>query len=360
MCWVLLAAVVCPAQQRIQWAGRMANWRYSDLRHITAENVVHLRAAWSYPYRLAGPSHSLVRPEGTPLALAGFLYVVGSAGDVFALDLESGRLVWHYSQPPSSTTARARARVNPGPAAEWGRIFLVTPEGHLLALDRRNGRVAWERRMAAAGAPFTTGLGYVIVPAWETREGRPSPILCGFLSETGEPRWRTRMPATGLSARGAVHLGRDLLFWGTLGPPGFVQVNPFSGEVEAQPVRAESVMPEPEPAVVEDTVVLVPAGSAYDPQSRRWYFRDTKTIRAENSWDFPMDAPTGMLATAGGLVFAAGQDGRLVALNAQSGKLMWSHNLGTAATSAPITYLHRGKQYVAVATATGWQAFREP
>ncbi len=359
VCLILMAPTLCLGQAILR-ESNLANWHYSDLRQITAENVAQLQPAWTF--------HAGSGRLAAPLALGGFLYVTDSGGDVFALELASGHLAWHYARRTSSPAARRSLNLNLGLAAEWGRLFLVTPEGQLLALDRRTGRVDWERNMKAIGPPFTMGLGYVIVAARENlagpnRVGRHSTLLCGFFSETGEPRWRVRLPAAALSARGAVDLGRDLLLWGLAGPQGFVTLDPFSGETRSPPVYTpRSPMSEVllEPAVVEQNAVLVPAGSAYDPDLGRWYFRNPQAIEAENSWQFPLDKPAGVLATAGGLVFAGGADERLIALDSRSGKLLWSRGLGARVTSAPITYLDSGTQDIAVAAANGWHIFRRP
>jgi alcohol dehydrogenase (cytochrome c) len=54
----------------------------------------------------------------------------------------------------------------------------------------------------------------------------------------------------------------------------------------------------------------------------------------------------GMLTTAGGITVYTTQGGGFTVTDANSGKVLYSVNLGTAAKSGPITYSHNGKQYI--------------
>jgi alcohol dehydrogenase (cytochrome c) len=54
----------------------------------------------------------------------------------------------------------------------------------------------------------------------------------------------------------------------------------------------------------------------------------------------------GMLTTAGNLVFYTSQSGAFQAVNATTGEILYTMNLGTTAKSGPITYMLEGKQYV--------------
>ena len=63
-----------------------------------------------------------------------------------------------------------------------------------------------------------------------------------------------------------------------------------------------------------------------------------------------------MLSTAGGLVFYTSQNADFQAVNAASGEILYSVNLGTSPKSGPITYMLDGKQHVvqAVGGVPGW------
>jgi len=59
-----------------------------------------------------------------------------------------------------------------------------------------------------------------------------------------------------------------------------------------------------------------------------------------------------LLSTKGDLVFVPGADGVFQALDAKTGKELWSHNNGLGHHGGVISYTAKGKQYVAVVT--GW------
>jgi len=75
----------------------------------------------------------------------------------------------------------------------------------------------------------------------------------------------------------------------------------------------------------------------------------------EQVWSHPSALPwnSGMLSTAGGLLFSGGADGHLYAFDAKTGKVLWkSPELTSGLESVPSTWKVDGKQYVSVYA--GW------
>jgi alcohol dehydrogenase (cytochrome c) len=68
-------------------------------------------------------------------------------------------------------------------------------------------------------------------------------------------------------------------------------------------------------------------------------------------WEFPLySAPwAGVLATAGGLVFAGSSEGNFFALDAVTGKPLWDFETGAGITANPVSFTVDGKQCVAIA-----------
>jgi len=87
---------------------------------------------------------------------------------------------------------------------------------------------------------------------------------------------------------------------------------------------------------------------------------DPKT--GEKKWEFKMVDYTesGILTTASDLLFAGGREGHFFALDARTGAVLWTVNLGGTVASGPMTYAAAGRQYVAVAADTALYVFGLP
>jgi alcohol dehydrogenase (cytochrome c) len=87
--------------------------------------------------------------------------------------------------------------------------------------------------------------------------------------------------------------------------------------------------------------------------------RALKPQSGEVQWEFKLTRPPwgGVLSTAGGLVFGTSAQGEVFALDASSGKSLWSFRTGGAITANPIAYLSAGKQQVAIAAGHAIFAF---
>ena len=72
-------------------------------------------------------------------------------------------------------------------------------------------------------------------------------------------------------------------------------------------------------------------------------------------WRQRMPTPfnTAALTTGGGLAFGADWDRHLFAYDAATGKILWQTRLLTSAQGFPISYMAKGKQYIAVPVGTG-------
>jgi len=68
----------------------------------------------------------------------------------------------------------------------------------------------------------------------------------------------------------------------------------------------------------------------------------------------------GLLATGGGVVFAAARDGNLMAFDARSGKPLWRFQTGSNIDSSPMSYAVDGRQYVALSAGQVLYTFTLP
>ncbi len=73
-------------------------------------------------------------------------------------------------------------------------------------------------------------------------------------------------------------------------------------------------------------------------------------VSGERKWMFETDLVNGssLLATGGDLIFGGDLLGHAWALDARTGAKVWSFNMGSGVTNAPISYAVNGRQYIAI------------
>ena len=82
------------------------------------------------------------------------------------------------------------------------------------------------------------------------------------------------------------------------------------------------------------------------------WIRSFDAATGQQRWSVKMDTPmvAGLTATAGGVLLTGDLNGDFMVLRASSGKVLYRFNTGGAIAGGISTYLHGGKQYVAVAS----------
>lgn len=82
------------------------------------------------------------------------------------------------------------------------------------------------------------------------------------------------------------------------------------------------------------------------------------------AWELPQvseaETTSGVMATAGGLVFYGDSSGTFVAVDAKGGQPLWHFNTGQPWKASPMTYMLDGKQYIGVAAGSIIMAFGLP
>lgn len=240
---------------------------------------------------------------------------------VLAMDPDDGTIRWHYQFTPHDVWDYSG--VNENILFEHGGRRLLAHfdrNGYLFILDRRTGqRVS----IAQFGDRVTWGR---IDPATGRVSDRREPTREGVEICPG-PAGAKEWPHATYSAQ------TGLLYTPVIDACATYQTFPteykeslsyFGGQYDVTPAQMRGG-----------------GVKAYDPAGRMvWEWRSKHPIVAS------------LLSTAGGLVFVGTPDGEFIALDARSGRQLWSFRTGSGIHSNPVTYSVGGRQYVAVPT--GW------
>jgi len=154
--------------------------------------------------------------------------------------------------------------------------------------------------------------------------------------------------------------GEEVEIWpsrGTNAVP--IAFNPTTGLIYASTwnvPRIQKLAP-PKPTVIGGQSTGVEARNPdTNPGDILGHFAAINPLTGEKKWEVPLtDVPSaaGMLATGGGLVFTGKITGEFVALDQDTGKTLWQFKTGSSVNSTAITYTHKGRQYVTIASGLG-------
>ena len=92
----------------------------------------------------------------------------------------------------------------------------------------------------------------------------------------------------------------------------------------------------------------------FDPD-QRGYLRAIDPLTGKAKWEVPFKSPNiaGTLVTAGGLVFTGQQTGEFIAVDSDTGRLLWKFQTPSGIVGQPITWEKDGTQYVTVTSGIG-------
>jgi alcohol dehydrogenase (cytochrome c) len=95
-------------------------------------------------------------------------------------------------------------------------------------------------------------------------------------------------------------------------------------------------------------------GESQAPDAPSGAIRALDAATGEQRWEFKMHtAPwSGVLSTAGGVVFSGSDEGNFFALDSKSGKPLWDFQTGGRIAANPVSFTLGGKQAVAIASGT--------
>ena len=269
-----------------------------------------------------GPFNAAVRPGDN-------LYTCS----VLALDPKTGKIKWHFQFSPNNPfdydsvaeMVLATMNVNGTPT----KVLLdANRNGFFYVLDRTNGKLI-------AANPY-------VQVNWAS----------GIDMKTGRP--------IETDIRAKARAGEKVVVWPSiLGGKNWepISFNPQSGTVFANTLNFGGHYK----AVQAD----YKAGEWYVgmdlsdlwewPSGPRGYLKAIDPMTGKTKWENPSDIPrfSGVLSTAGGVVFSGQLTGEFEAFDADTGKKLWQFQTGSGIEGQPVTWQQDGKQYVAVSSGIG-------
>jgi len=181
----------------LSYNGDYTGRRYSSLGEINGKNVAQLRAQWVFH------SPNSNRLEVTPVVVDGIMFVT-SANDAYALDAQTGQVLWHHTRPiTEGLIDDASQHHNRGVGIWHSRIYMETDNAHLLCLDARSGHLIWDvaytdgdPNYGATSAPLVVK-DKVLVGTSGGDDGVRG-FIAAYDAETGKEAWRFwTIPAPG-------------------------------------------------------------------------------------------------------------------------------------------------------------------
>jgi alcohol dehydrogenase (cytochrome c) len=138
-----------------------------------------------------------------------------------------------------------------------------------------------------------------------------------------------------------------------------IAFNPNKGLVYAAPwdlPRLQKLAPPKQQVIGQDSTGVIARQPNVTPGQVVGHFIAFDPLTGQRKWEVPLtDIPSsaGMLATGGGLVFTGKPTGEFVALDEDTGRTLWQFQTSSGVNATAITYTHKGKQYVSIASGMG-------
>lgn len=290
---------------------------------INASNVSTLGVAWTDPI-------SAVTEFGgyasTPVVSGGVVYTQDLESNVQAIDQQSGKVLW--------STKYNSADIGPNGVTVAGGMVFGTTVDSAFALRASTGKQIWIKKLTRDGNEgidmppgYDDGTVYVsTVPGNGLKNfyaGSGQAILWALNATTGATDWKFDQVPANLwsSANTSINSGGGLWY-----PPTFDgHGNLYIGIANPAPFPGTAKYPwgssRPGPNLYTDSIVKLDQKTG----KLLWYYQ--LTPHDIHDWDLE-NSP--ILANSGGqqIVIDGGKAGILIAVNAQTGKLLWRLSVG--------------------------------
>jgi glucose dehydrogenase len=119
------------------YGGSYDSTRFSPLKDINRSNVKKLQAAWMS--QTGVPAQF----QASPVVADGIMYMTAAFNHVYAINAETGELVWKYDHKLPGDMRVCCGPSNRGVAIAGDKVFMATLDARLVALNAQTGEVAW-------------------------------------------------------------------------------------------------------------------------------------------------------------------------------------------------------------------------
>jgi glucose dehydrogenase len=127
-----------------------SSMRYSPLDQVNTQNVQNLTIAWTYHLNTTGPQPTKSGPasrgggrhssEATPIVVGDMLYMPTPYGTIVALQPETGTEIWTYKLDHGHPDARGVAYWG-GDGSTPASVLFGTSDGRLMSLNAKTGKL---------------------------------------------------------------------------------------------------------------------------------------------------------------------------------------------------------------------------
>lgn len=184
--------------------GNVYNQRYSPLTQLNRDTIKDVKAMWRASLRGSGTArnHSA---QAQMLAHEGVLYVVTGQNDVFAIDVDTGDILWQYeARLDPAKVVVCCGWASRGVGMGDGRIYVGQLDNQVVALDQKTGKVLWRTQsqtLADGGYSITMAPLYydgLVIVGHSGGDMGIRGVIKAFDARTGKERWRWyTVPAPG-------------------------------------------------------------------------------------------------------------------------------------------------------------------
>jgi alcohol dehydrogenase (cytochrome c) len=254
---------------------------------------------------------------------------------IFAIRPKTGERVWYFQTTPHDpfdydavqTPVIATINVDGAPRKV---VMQANRSGFLYALDAKDGKLiaanAYDKVNWADGVDRETGRPLTTEVYKGAVEGKTVTV---WPSVSGVTNWQhmSFSPRTGMLYINTIHVG---MTYQAPEPPKLAPGKP-SG-----------------PGTVKRTTVT-------DDPNVRGFLKAVDPLTGKSKWETPYRSPnfSSTMVTASNLVFTGVMTGEFQALDADTGKVLWSFQTPSGIVGQPITWERNGKQYVTVMSGIG-------